>query len=848
MNLWSYSYRELRRRPGRTLLTLAGIALGVAAIVAVSLVTTATKSAYREMFAAVSGEAELEVVAQGTEGLETSLDGRLASVDGVEAVVPVVQSPSALVTDLGRTVVVVLGVDPERDLAARRYEVTAGESFFETAGSSEPVEPAGNVPVMLEESFARSQDLGPGDGARLITPQGTAEVEVVALVDAAGTAAFNGGAIVFMPLPQAQELFSLGARVNSLQLVLGEGASLSQVEEAVSAVLPAGTEVRSPEARGAVAEDSMLSTEQGLNSLSALSIAAAVFIVVNAFFMSLTGRNRDLAVLRTLGVTRRQLVRLVLREAVVLGSVGTVLGLLGGIGGAYVLMLGVEQLMGVELGGFALSAGPLLGAAALGLGSSLLSAYVPARWAARVPPLEGLSGEAREDRGRRRRWPSYLGVTFLVLVLAILAGLRAHALDEDVTALAMVLLLVGLVLLIPPALAPLTWLAARLLGPFLGTEGRIAFRQLNRHPTRTALTVGVLFVAVTIGIGMGSALVNNISDTGDWYERTIVGDYFVRGALPEIGTNLTATMSPEVGAEIAAIEGVRAVDAIRFLPGTIEDESVVILARSFELPDSLPLDLEEGESAEVLEGLRRGGIVLGTALAGRLGLGVGDQVTAATAQGPVELTVEGTATEYTAGGSAAYVSWDTGERLFGLDGSDVYLVHAEEGALEAVGQQLEELTQERGLLLQSFAEFRTFLDEMVAGVMAFLWVLLAVVFVIASLGIVNTLSVSVLEQTRELGLLRAVALTRRQVRKTVLSQALAIALVSLVPGAVVGIAVAILLNVVTGAVIGQPVDLSVNPIVVISALVVGFVAAVVSAYLPARRAARLEIVKALQYE
>ncbi len=612
-------------------------------------------------------------------------------------------------------------------------------------------------------------------------------------------------------------------------------------------MIPAGTEVRSPEARGAVAEDSMLSTEQGLNSLSALSIVAAVFIVVNAFFMSLTERNRDLAILRTLGVTRRQLVRLVLREAAVLGSVGTVLGLVGGIGGAYVLMLGVEQLLGVELGGFALSAGPLLGAAALGVGSSLLSAYVPARWAARVPPLEGLSGEPREDRGRRR-WPSYLGAVFLVLVLAILAGLRAHALPEDVTALAMVLLLVGLVLLIPLALGPLTWLAGRLLGPFLGTEGRIAFRQLNRHPTRTALTVGVLFVAVTIGIGMGSALVNNISDTGDWYERTIVGDYFVRGALPEIGTNLTATMAPEVGEEIAAMEGVRAVDAIRFVPGSIEGESVVILARSFALPDSLPLDLEEGDGGEVLQGLRGGGIVLGTALAGRLGLGVGDQVTVATAQGPGELTVVGTATEYTAGGSAAYVSWDTGERLFGLDGSDVYLVHAREGALAAVGQQLEEFTQERGLLLQSFAEFRTFLDEMVAGVMAFLWVLLAVVFVIASLGIVNTLSMSVLEQTRELGLLRAVALTRRQVRKTVLSQALAIALVSLVPGAVVGIAVAVLLNVATGAVIGQPVDLSVNPIVVIAALVVGFVAAIVSASLPARRAARLEIVKALQYE
>ena len=175
------------------------------------------------------------------------------------------------------------------------------------------------------------------------------------------------------------------------------------------------------------------------------------------------------------------------------------------------------------------------------------------------------------------------------------------------------------------------------------------------------------------------------------------------------------------------------------------------------------------------------------------------------------------------------------------------MVAAKPGQARALGTALE-TRQRDGLLLQSLAELKTFIDDMISGVLGFLWLLIAMVFVVASLGIVNTLTMNVLEQTREIGLLRAVAMTRGQVRKMILAQALSVGVISLVPGALAGIAIAFLSNRATYWLLGQQVEFRIDPVLVVGSFAVALVIAVLAAYLPARRATRLEVVRALQYE
>jgi putative ABC transport system permease protein len=843
VRLRSHAWRELRRRPGRSLLTLIGIVIGVAAVVAVSLATATAREAFRGMFDEVGGSAELEVVTATQSAFDPAAVAAAVDVEAVEVAVPLVQTQAALLTDVGRSAVLVLGIDPEVDGSVRTYEVRDGE-FFSVSRASAPGDSAAEI--LLEAGFAASQDLISGAVARMLTPTGLVEVDVRGLVDSPGLAAFNGGAVVVMPLEDAQALFRVDG-VNSVQLVLAEDADPAQAEERISALLPAGFIVQTPASRGDLAQDTLVATETGLSAVSGLSLVAGAFIILNAFLMSVGERRRQIALLRALGATRRQVTRMLLGEALILGLTGTVLGVGVGVAASIGLTRGLSGLVGAEVPGVAFSWSPIAAGALLGPLLALAATYVPARRAGRITPLEGLTDGADDEAGKARRWPSYLGLALVVVSTAMAVALVTGSVPLSLATPIFMSLLVGCVLVVPLVTVPLSRMWAALLVPALKTEGKLAFRQLERHRTRTSLTVGVLFVAVVVAVSMGGSLLTNIRDNADWYERTIVGDFFVRGVIPDTGTSRAESLEPRVGEEIERIAGVESVVPFVFIQSRAVDRPIVVLARTFE-STPLPLDLETRDQEAVFEGLHDGGVVVGTSLAALAGLDVGDSIEVETKDGPKSYAIAGLVTEYTAGGYSLYMDYATAERDFRPTGADLYIVIAEEGRAEEVGARLETLSGEEGLLLQSQADFRSMIDSMINGVIGFLWLLIAMIFVVASLGVVNTLTMNVFEQTREIGLLRAVAMTRRQLRKMILSQALAMSVVSLVPGLVVGVAVQYLLNRGTVAVSGTEIEFRLEPVVLVGTIVAAVVVALLAAYLPARRAARFPVIRALQYE
>lgn len=843
MTLRAYTWRELRRRPGRSLLTLLGIVIGVAALVAVALATATARDAYRTMFDRVGGRAQLEVVAKAGDAFDPEVAGDLSAVEGVEAVVPVVQAQAALLAGGRRSSLLVLGIDPRLDAQVRECDLRDGRPLEPGSG----VDRTGPVPVLLEAGYADALGVGTGASVRLLTPTGLEEVTVAGLVDSPGAAAFNGGAVLFVPIDDARRLFSVDG-VHALQLVLSPGVAVPSVEERIAAVLPAGLLAQTPASRGDIAQDSITDTEAGLSALSGLSLVAGGFIILNAFLMSVGERRRQISLLRALGATRRQVTRLLLREAAVLGVAGTVLGLALGYVAALGLGRAVGGLVGADLPGLILSWRPFALGAVAGPGLALAATYVPARRAGGISPLEGLTSDGTESgAGPGRRWTAYLGAALVVISLGGAAGLLNGRLPATSATPSFMLLVTGCVLLVPVVTPAFSRFWARVLGPLLGTEGRLAFRQLERHGTRTNLTVGVLFVAVVVAVSMGGSLLANVQDSVDWYDRTIVEDYFVRGVIPDSGTMRAAALEPRIGAEIAALDGVEAVYPFSFLQARAADRPVIVLARTFD-SGPLPLDVEEGAPEEVLAGLRRGEVVLGMNLARAADAAVGGRIEVETASGPVTYRVAGLVTEYTAGGYALYMDYPTAQRDFEVVGADLYVVKAAAGRAEGLDAGIRALVEREGLLLQSQADFRQFVADMIDGVLGLLWLLIALVFVVASLGVINTLTMNVLEQTREIGLLRAVAMTRRQLRRMILSQALGMAVVSLVPGLVVGVAVQYLLNRGTRAVSGQPVAFSVSPVVLVSTLAAALLISLLAAYFPARRAARLEVVEALQYE
>jgi putative ABC transport system permease protein len=231
-----------------------------------------------------------------------------------------------------------------------------------------------------------------------------------------------------------------------------------------------------------------------------------------------------------------------------------------------------------------------------------------------------------------------------------------------------------------------------------------------------------------------------------------------------------------------------------------------------------------------------------------LGLGAGDTITVETRSGPRKLRIAGTATEYTGGGMALYLEWEQARKLFRQQGAHAFNITARPGEARHLEGPLKAYCERHRYLFQSKADLRAMFDQQSAGFLGFLWALVALVFVVASLGIVNTLTMNVLEQTRDLGALRAIGMKRGQVRKMIVAQALALGLISLVPGVVGGIGLAYLINLSTYPLMGVPIAFRLDSSLVVGCFVVALAVTVLAALVPARRAARLRVIEALQYE
>ena len=255
-----------------------------------------------------------------------------------------------------------------------------------------------------------------------------------------------------------------------------------------------------------------------------------------------------------------------------------------------------------------------------------------------------------------------------------------------------------------------------------------------------------------------------------------------------------------------------------------------------------------GASEEVLKGLRRGEVAIGSALAQRAGLDPGDQITIETRQGARPFTIAGLLADYTAGGMVALIEWDHAGQFFDIEGARYVYVAAEPGRRADVDRRLRAFCDEHNLLVHSRANFAKVCDEMLDGVLNSAWVLLALVFVVASLGITNCLTMNVLEQTRELGILRAIAMTRRQICRIVLAQALAIGIISTLPGIGLGVLLGYAMTNANYAIVGVEIPYVLEPALLLGCVGMALVVAVLASWPLARRAGRLTIIRALQYE
>jgi putative ABC transport system permease protein len=850
MVLWKFTSREIRNRPGRAILTLLSIVIGVAAVVAVTISTATTSQAYKEMFESVTGKASFEVMPEEDGGwLSPALAQQLEKVPGVETAVPFInRSPYQIRVNGKKPICLLLGIDPKRSEIFDSYQLVPGGEYFQP--DSENV-------ALLESGFAKGLGVNVGDEIKIQGRSMTVEpMKVIGLLGPKSAANFNPMGVVFLPLPTAQRVAFGSKVINRVSIVLDKTVDENTVHANLDeAVKNAKAKVVAPASKSQGYKETLQQAEWGLTFAFVLSIFLALFMIFNTFLMNVSERRRQLAILRAIGSTRKQVIRMLLLEGFAMGVVGTLIGCVVGLGGAYLLSLGMTRIFNGAAPSLHITLTPFLLAGFIGPAVSLAGVFVPAYLASHITPLEGMRPVVSETNPKLSMKyiagsASVFGITALLFTGCILG-----ILPRDLIIPLGVIFTVAFVLIIPVVLTRFTRFAAFVLQPILKTEGQIASRQILRRRVRTTITVGILFIAVSTAVGMGSAIMNNINDVNAWLDKALMGDFFIRPVGSSLAGGASSMPMPDsVGDEIRKVDGVRNVDSVRYVqatvhtPGNSDKKDANVIIRDFTDKDSLPLELKEGSISQVRAGLADGQIVLSTVLANRLNSRAGDELVISTSQGEKSYRIAGTATVYAMGGTVIYMAGDRARELMGVEGADIYAITADPARLAAVETHLKNICDQNGIMLQSLAELRMKVQLLLNGIVGSLWGLMVLGFIVSAFGMANTLSMNVLEQTRELALLRVVAMTRRQVRKTILAQATIIGFIGLVTGTIGGLIGSWTMNLCSSILSGQSVPFAFHPFLVVVCILSGLAVILLAAWVPAERAARLNLLIALQYE
>jgi putative ABC transport system permease protein len=837
MRLRTLLVRQWRNRPGRALAAAASVAVAVGAVVATWAAADASRAGYRRLTEAIAGVPSIDITARDGGRFDAEIVPRLADLPGVRAVVPLFYRPTILRVGENRLREVAVGVDAEPLATLGLLELEAGEPCRE------------DDEVVLDAVFAKGLGASIGDEVLFFAQRRIARMRVTGIAKSESLRWFAEGATIVVDIQALESMSRSSAQVDRVRIALRSDADRAAVLAAVAKRLPAPLSADVPVGRASMAEDVLHSANLGLDFVTALTLAMAWFIVGNAMLMNVAERRRGLSLVRLLGATGRQVRRFVTLEAAILGAAGAAVGAVVGLAAAGPISAGISRALAADT--TTLAVHPLLvpSAVVMGIVLAVAAAWWPAREATSVDLLEGLSAAPRAPSRASTRQLLVAAGALVVVAIVCEALMYVGVWPPRASVVSGIALLLAFVALTPFLINPIV----RLLGSFVPLRWRIertlAVEQIVRHPVRTALTAGVLVVAVSNGIGLGHAIRDSVDDVLAWYGRMLRADWVLTqaGAL-SVSREDRAADSQRLETIVRALDGVAEVEGIGVAPGRVKGTACVVIAR--DMPDDRPLPVESvGVSADdVREALARGEVVAGTVLAQRTGVKAGDEVVVEVHGRATPVKVAALVVDYTSGGASIQVRRDVARTLFGMEAADVLLVTASDGRAAGLREPLEKLARDHAMLLRSFGELRAYIDTIVSGVVGSLWSMLGLGFVVGSLGVANTVTMSVLEKQRSLGLLRAVGMRRGQVVRMVVLESLLLGVAGAIIGLVAGLTTALFIQAASQPLLGHPLKMHLRPGIIAGNLVAAVVVTAVAAWLPARRAVRLDLLEAMSAE
>ena len=826
----------------RLALTALAIVLGVTFIAGTFVLTDTLHSTFDTLFSNIYQHVDFQVrgVAQlGSGGgatrnpISESLLAPVRAVPGVEVAEGTVGGSAQFVSHSGTAIAnggaPALGVswDPSPQLSPLRL-----------AAGRPPTTPH---EVVMDLGTAQKYDFKVGQQVRILL-LGPTRTFTISGLSRFGTANNLAGAtLAAFELPTAQRILGQVGKFDAINVVAQPGTDKAQLQRAIAHVLPRGVEVVTGQT---VVNEQTSQISQALGFFNTallvfgfIALFVGGFTILNTFSIIVGQRTRELALLRIVGASRRQVFRSVLGEAAIVGLVASLIGL--GLG--VLAALGLEALLkgfGVTLpsGSLVFEARTVIVCLIVGVGVTLVSAISPARRAVRIAPVAAVSEQQTEaEIPMRRRIRRGVVITGLG-VIGLAYGLTKPAIQF--VGLGALLGFVGVALLAPVVARPMASAIGRPLARLLGMSGRLGRENSMRSPRRTAQTASALMVGLALVSAIAVFGASLSSSATASVQQAIRADIIVSTPNNSAQGGFSTTVAPRA----AAVPGVTATSTVYQDQFEVQGKVQGLTGIStYQLAQTVNLQMTEGSSAA----LSRGQLLIDTSTANAKNLAAGDVV-------PVKFAKTGHTTMRIGG---VYKT----NQLIGsyLVGNRFFLAHFDnelpiavllktDGSAAAEQQVKHALSGYPNIKIQSKAEFEKSQEQQVNQLLGLVYALLGLAVIIALIGIVNTLMLSVFERTHEIGLLRAVGMRRRQVRAMIRSESVILA----VFGAIIGIVVGTLLGIaLVSSLRSQGLTNLVVPIKSLAIfLVLAALLGLLAASWPARRAAKLDVLSAIAAE
>ena len=831
--------RGLLARRARLALTAIAVALGVMLVSGTYVFTDTINASFDRLFSAANAASDLVVtpdvdaadtVTGNAPRLDQALVGRIGAVDGVARA-------EGAINDQGATLLTVSG----RRLSGQAPTILGTVSPAGFGGTTYDEGRAPRTPRELAVDPATAERAGVDVGGRLALAgqEGRRTYVLTGLVSLGGSS-IGGASAVLVTLAEAQRITGRGG-VDRVDVALGPGARAEAVAGDVRRLAGPDARVRTgaqqAQAQSSEIEDQLSFLPTTLLAFAGIAVFVGAFLIFNTLSITVTQRAREFALLRTLGASRGQVLRAVLLEGLAIGVVGSLVGL--GLG--LLVAIGLKalfSLIGVDLPsqGTVIQARTIVVALAIGIVVTLVSAVVPARRATRVPPVAALREGIALPETRASRWVLPAGIVVTVLgVAAMVAGLLVNGGILALAGAGAAVTFLGVALLSPTLVGPLAALVGRPLERLTGVTGRLARENTVRQPGRTAVTAAALMIGVAL-VAFATIFTAGVRATID---GAIDGG--IRGQLIVQGADGFSPFPQQALKAIADVDGVGTVS------GVLTADNVSVAGQDAGLTAIDPQTFGRVYDLDV-SGLGPRTAIVAQDFATAHDLRAGSPLAIRAPNGGPRLALRVARVQDISALVLGDVLVDQRlvRRAFGVRQASYAFAAYRPGADSARTQAgVERVLRTRYPQVEALtlAAYKDEQGGQVTQLLGLIYALLALSILVSLFGIVNTLVLSVTERTRELGMLRAIGTSRRQVRRIVRYEAVITALIGGIIGLVVGIALA--------ALVGTTLDgftLTVPVASLLVLLVLAGLAGSAAAVLPARRAARLDVLEALAHE